>query len=140
MTEIWKPIKGYEDTYEVSNYGRVKSLSRLAAPNKATGVRQQLPERIMKLTLTQYGYMKVKLFDGSSQKCFQVHRLVALAFVDNPFNKPYIDHLDGNKINNYYKNLEWVTCAENNQRAYDLGLKRRYHGGQFRKGSNWERV
>ena len=69
-----------------------------------------------------------------------IHRLVGEAFVNNPKNKPYIDHLDGNKLNNRADNLEYVTMAENNQRAYDTGLKKRIHAGQWRKGSNCERI
>ena len=81
----------------------------------------------------------INLYDGEKFRYFQVHRLVAEAFIPNPDKKPVIDHLDGNKKNNCVSNLEWVTIAENNQRAYETGLKRRYHAGQFIKGSNKER-
>lgn len=132
MTEIWKPIKGLEDRFMISNSGRVKSIARFNG-------KYLVKERIMKTKITQYGYQAINLWDGKTRRCFLLHRLVAEAFVPNPLNKPVIDHLDGNKLNNNYNNLEWVSSAENNQRAYDKGLKRKIHAGQFIKGSNKER-
>ena len=132
MREQWKPIKGMEDRFLVSNMGRVRSIARF---NGNYTVR----ERIMRSRTTRYGYEAINLYDGEKIRYFQVHRLVAEAFIPNPDNKPVIDHIDGNKLNNKVNNLEWVTHAENNQRAYETGLKRRYHAGQFIKGSNKER-
>ena len=130
--EKWKKIKGLEDRFMVSNEGRIKSIARF---NGNYTVR----ERIMRSRTTRYGYEAINLYDGEKIRYFQVHRLVAEAFIPNPDNKPVIDHIDGNKLNNCVSNLEWVTHAENNKRAYETGLKRRYHAGQFIKGSNKER-
>lgn len=132
MIELWQKIKGLEDRFMVSNLGRIKSISRF---NGLYTVR----ERIMRTKVNRFGYETINLWDGTVRRCFQVHRLVAEAFLPNPEAKPVVDHLDGNKLNNSVNNLEWVSIAENNQRAYDKGLKRRYHAGQFIKGSNKER-
>lgn len=135
MTEIWKDVVGYEGLYQVSNLGRVKSCKRIVAhPNNKNTPYQLYPERIMKQKQNRYGYMCIKLSKDSVRKDVMVHRLVAQAFIENTENKPFIDHLDGNKANNCVNNLEWVTMAENNQRAYDTGLKRKRHAGQFVKG------
>ena len=55
-------------------------------------------------------------------KKYALHRLVALAFIDNTYNKPFVNHIDGNKTNNIFENLEWVTCSENNLHNYKIGL------------------
>ena len=89
--EIWKDIKGYEGEYLISNFGRVKSLKR-AAP------------RILKQRVGSTGYMMINL----NQKTFQVHRLVADAFVLNTEDKPTVDHIDGDKTNNKAENLRWA--------------------------------
>lgn len=131
--EIWRPIRGYEKVYEVSNLGRVKALARVI--KRPSHHDQPVKERIMKLRIGTTGYPTVQLYCGNRvRKDYQVHRLVAEAFLDNPENKPVIDHIDGNKQNNHVNNLEWVTVRENNVRAYQTGLKRRIHGGQFVKG------
>ena len=130
--ENWKYIKGLEDRFMVSSEGRIKSISRF---NGLYTVR----ERLMKTKVNRFGYETINLWDGTVRRCFQVHRLVAEAFLPHPEAKPVVDHLDGNKLNNSVNNLEWVSIAENNQRAYDKGLKRRIHAGQFIKGSNKER-
>ena len=133
--EIWRPIAGYEGVYEVSSFGRVKSLARMV--KRPTAHDQPIKERIMVQRIGTNGYPKVQLYESKGvriKKDFGVHRLVAQAFLENPENKKCIDHLDGNKLNNNVNNLEWVTYRENNIRAYETGLKRRIHGGQFVKG------
>lgn len=135
--ETWKPIKGFEDRYAISNLGRVKAIKRYMDSNKPNARKSIMPERIMKSRhANKNKYQRIQLFDGSKHRDLLIHRLVAEAFVPNPDNKPYVDHLDGNKTNNVWTNLEFVTMAENNQRAYDTGLKRRIHAGQWIKGSN----
>lgn len=102
--EIWKPVVGYEDYYEVSNHGRVRSLNY----NK-TG-----QKKLLRPSKTTNGRMQVILCFVGTKKHKLIHRLVAEAFIPNPENKPCIDHLDTNALNNYADNLRWCTLSENN--------------------------
>ena len=111
IAEIWKDVQGYEGLYQVSNLGRVKSLGRFV-DRLASGHCWQ-KERILKPNKTKYGYLNVRLCKDSRTKDFKVHRLVALAFIPNPENKPQIDHINADKTNNTVNNLRWVTCKEN---------------------------
>lgn len=92
--EEWKDIPDYEGLYQVSNYGRVKSL-------------KYGKERIMKQRKRKDGYLLVCLYKDGVIKSFTVHRLVASAFIPNPNNLPQVNHKDENKENNCAKNLEW---------------------------------
>ena len=112
--EIWKDTKGYEGLYQVSNMGRVKSLERTVT--RKNGRKQIIRERILKPTTATNGYLRVKLCNGSGKgKGFFVHRLVCEAFHENPKNKPCVNHIDENKVNNTASNLEWCTYSENNK-------------------------
>lgn len=115
MEEIWKPIKGYEGLYEVSNLGRVKSLPKRAG----FSVRKEFIKSIFS---DKEGYLKVDLCNGRGKQMY-VHRLVADAFIPNCDNKPMVNHIDGNKQNNSVENLEWCTCQENTIHAFNLGLR-----------------
>ena len=108
-SEIWKPIKGYEGKYEISNKGNVMSLSyhQTGKPKLLA----QFPDK--------KGYLQVDL----KKKYIKVHRIVAETFIPNPENKPQINHIDGNKSNNSVENLEWCTQSENQKHAYKNGLK-----------------
>lgn len=111
--EIWKPVVGYEGMYEVSNKGRVRSLER-KVPYKAHGkdlIRTQY-SRMLALC-NKDGYKQVSLWKDGKEKRWRVHRLVAFAFIPNPENKPFINHLDETRDNNCVENLEWCTAAEN---------------------------
>ena len=113
IAEIWKDVQGYEGLYQVSNLGRVKSLGRnVKKPLLKSGYCWQ-EERILKPHKTKYGYLNVRLCKDSRTKDFQIHRLVAIAFIPNPENKPQIDHINADKTNNTVNNLRWVTCKEN---------------------------
>ena len=96
IKEIYKPIKGYD--YEVSNTGQVRNIR--------TG-------RILKQTITQYGYCQVGLHKDGVQKTVLVHRLVAQAFIPNPKNLPEVNHKDECKTNNRIDNLEWCSSSYN---------------------------
>lgn len=114
--EIWKRIKSAPD-YEVSNYGRIKSYKW----DKING-------RLIKAKIDWGGYAKVQLpniYTG-------VHRLVAQAFIPNPLNKPCVNHIDENKLNNHVSNLEWVTYKENNN--YGTRTKRSIRFNKKKKG------
>ena len=104
MEEEWRPVKGYEGLYEVSNMGRVKSLHR----SKAI---------ILKQGMAHNGYMKVGLCKNGTYNTKQVHRLVATAFIRNPNNYPEVNHKDCNKKNNTVDNLEWCTRGYNVRHA-----------------------
>ncbi len=110
--EIWKPVIGYEDSYMVSNQGRVKSLEKFIKSHNETRV-QYRPEKILKQSKNIWGYMKVWLYKDSKRKEVFVHRLVVQAFLENPDNKPCVNHIDNDKTNNRLENLEWCTYQEN---------------------------
>ena len=118
MTEEFRPIKGYEDRYEVSNLGNVKSLTRKVNSRYGTRI---LNGRILKPGISM-GYPVVSLGNKSQS----IHRLVASAFIDNPENKPQVNHIDNDRTNNLPSNLEWCTLQENIQHAVNQG--RHVHG------------
>jgi len=97
MEEIWKDIKGYEDLYQVSNFGMVKSLKR---------------EKILKPRVNKKGYSHLILYNGVGKELY-IHQLVARAFIINPENFLYINHKDENPKNNNVGNLEWCDCKYN---------------------------
>ena len=109
--EQWKTIADSNGEYQISNHGQVKSFKY--------GM-----ERILKPKLGGIGlkYQYVGLYIDGKIHQVRIHRLVALAFVDNPDNKPQVNHKDGNKLNNHFDNLEWVTAKENQQHAWATGL------------------
>lgn len=118
--EEWRDIPGFEGRYQVSTLGNVKSLPRRV--NNHTGT-LMVKEKIIRQRHDLKGYMRVDLVDNQGKrKYLGVHRLVAMAFIPNPENKPQINHVDGRKDNNVLDNLEWVTNAENQKHAYRTGL------------------
>lgn len=104
--EIWKDIEGWEGIYQVSNLGRIK---------KILGKK----EKILSLYTTG-GYYGVSFRKPNVHKHYRVHRLIAQAFIPNPENKPFINHIDGNKKNNALSNLEWCTHQENITHAFRI--------------------
>ena len=114
MKEEWKPIKGYETRYEVSNLGNVRSIDRVILQKDSHGGMMMKTYKGKPVVQTDngYGYSIVRLVNFG-KKNFYVHRLVAEAFVDNPFGYDVVNHLDFNKKNNNADNLEWTTAAEN---------------------------
>ena len=120
--EIWKDIEGYEGLYQVSNRGRVKSLSR-----KVTNAMFSINEHFVKLVDNGHGYKSVSLWKDNKGKHFYVHRLVALAFVPNSNGYKYINHKDEDKSNNDVSNLEWCTAKYNcNYGNHTKKLKKSY--------------
>ena len=112
MTEIWLPIEGYENLYEVSNLGRVRSLEHTVT-NK-NGSKRKFPGKILKPRAHRNGYLKAELYKNGIRRYFLLHRLVATAFIPNPNNLPQVNHLDEDKTNNTVENLEWCTAEYNN--------------------------
>lgn len=110
MKEKWLPIKGYEGKYEVSNLGNVKSLKRLSTVWDGY---QKKKDRLLKPNINNNGYATVSLCKDAKVKVMLIHRLVAIAFVPNPHNKPIVDHIDTNPLNNRADNLRWCTQKEN---------------------------
>lgn len=109
--EIWKPIKGFEGWYEVSNKGRVKSLDRVVYFKNNKGSRKY-KGKILKQKYHN-GYALVNINKNKKIYTFSVHILVATAFIDNPNNYPLVHHKDGVKSNNDVSNLEWSTYSNN---------------------------
>lgn len=109
QNEIWRSIDDFNGRYMISNYGNVKCLKSGS-------------ECHIKARLDRAEYLTVRLSKNGQTSTRYIHRLVATAFVPNHMNKPYINHRNGNKLDNRPKNLEWVTHAENIQHAHDLRL------------------
>lgn len=108
--EIWKDIKGYENIYQVSNTGRVKRIGVYRNQSKKEWSR----EKLLKPAIKENKYMFVALSKNGKVSAKYIHRLVAEAFINNPLNKPTVNHKDGDRCNNTVENLEWATYLENN--------------------------
>jgi hypothetical protein len=119
--EYWINIEGYEGLYQISNYGRVKSLSN----NK------ERKEKILRSKFNSCKYVLIELSKNNIRHMFLVHRLVAKYFINNPENKPDVNHKNGIKTDNNVDNLEWCTQSENELHAYRTRLK--IHS----KGKEW---
>lgn len=118
--EQWRSvtIPGFDCDYQVSQFGRIKSLQRASRGEKS----RRLTDRILPGKVRHDGYMVVNLTSEKGQRSFAVHRLVAMAFIKNPRQAPEVNHKDGNKLNNHVSNLEWVTHQENILHAISIGL------------------
>lgn len=117
--EIWKDVKGYEGEYLVSNMGRVKSIK------KKFGKFEH--ETILKPATVWTGYQRINLVKDKKSKSIFVHRVVAEAFLDNPENKPIINHINGDRTDNRVENLEWCTQKENCNRSNNITTSNRYN-------------
>jgi len=115
--EIWRVIEGWKD-YQVSTFGRFRSLKR------------GIPE-LLKFDNSGHGYLRVTLCGNGKIKKHPAGRLVGLAFIHNPLNKPQINHDDGIKTHNFPNNLFWCTQGENNSHAYATGLAKGTAFGKF---------
>ena len=111
--EIWKNIEE-RPSYSVSSYGNIKS---------------NITSLLLKPSIDRYGYQKLKLHHGPVLYR-TVHRLVAIAFIPNPLNKPQVNHIDSNRINNNYLNLEWATAMENIHHYHKLNRNADVNGSK----------
>ena len=124
IIEIFRDIDGFEKYYSVSNLGNVKSKKR---------------DIILKPLLGTMGYLYVNLYKNKIGKHYFIHRLVCQSFHDNPLNKKCVNHLDGDRLNNVFYNLEWATYSENNMHAYRV-LGRKTNGRKVAKIDNHNNV
>ena len=132
MTEEWRDIKNYEGLYQVSNFGRVKSLEREVSVKRGKlNYVVALKSRILKPITRQHGYLGVQLYCKENSKhvrglrTFSIHRLVAEAFLDNPNDLLEVNHKDEDKTNNRVDNLEWIDHKGNSSfgtRGKRIGL------------------
>ena len=108
----FEPIPGYEGLYWINQKGDIKTIIRKGSHGDTR-----------KVLRSNWGYKYVSLTKDGKRRNFMLHRLIAATFIPNPDHKPYINHKDGNKLNNHISNLEWCTSSENNLHAYRTGLK-----------------
>lgn len=129
MEEVWKDISGYEGLYQVSNYGNIKSLP------KKKGYAISKNPIIIKPFINCNGYLLATLCKNNNQKHFQVHRLVAEAFIQNIENKPQVDHINRIRSDNRVENLRWVTVSENgNNTCFNRSVE---YKGEIKTVSEW---
>lgn len=119
LDEIWKPVVGYEGSYEVSDHGRVRSLDRVG-PHWRGGTRS-ISARVLTPSENPRGYLSVHLYKGEKVKVLRVNRLVLMVFVAEPPKGAVGMHLDNNRKNNHLSNLRWGTHAENIRQRDDEG-------------------
>ena len=126
-SETWRPVKGYEGLYEVSDRGRVKRVFQVIT--RSDGVTRRFDENIRKTTISRKGYARLMLSKEGVLKNVEVHRLMAEAFIPNPDNLPMVRHLNDIKTDNRVENFTWGTAKDNGADAV--------RNGRTRKGSKW---
>lgn len=139
MGEIWKPVPGYEGAYEISNMGRLRSLTRTRIVNNCHGGTSPRTDKghVLAPGNNGNGYAYVSLRDNGVRTNYYVHRLVAKVFLDKPEGENLVvDHRDHNRSNNVVNNLEWVTQKENVGRSRHL---MRHQKGRYRPSSTGEK-
>jgi hypothetical protein len=112
--EVWSSIVDF-DNYEISTLGNVRRKKCIVVNSK--NIISHYPEKTLKKELCR-GYLRVTLSKNNIQKRKLVHRLVAESFIENSELKPCVNHIDGNKLNNYIENLEWCTYSENEKHSH----------------------
>lgn len=114
MKEEWRDVVGYEGLYQVSSFGRVKSLYRLVPTSRGDGLRP-VSSKVLKPSLTKSGYYFVNLCKNNKTKCFDIHKLVAISFLNHKPNQNsfVVDHIDGNRTNNKVENIQILSHRDN---------------------------
>jgi hypothetical protein len=120
IMEIYKDIIGYEGLYAISNLGNIKRLSSIVI--LSNGVSRLLSTKILRPSTTA-GYKSIVLSKNNIKTTYRIHRLVAEAYIDNVYNKPCVNHINGIKHDNRVENLEWVTYSENTIHSFVNGLQ-----------------
>lgn len=121
--EEWRTIPGYEGLYEVSSLGRVRSLGKYYYEkynNKL--IKLYSPPKMLSQTYDIDKYLRITLIKNHKRVRTSVHRVVAMAFIENPDDKPQVNHINGRKDDNRVENLEWCTPQENIIHAHKTGL------------------
>lgn len=144
--EVWKDVVGYEGIYQVSNFGKIRSVDRHVTYYNTFANKECvkfLRGKVLKLQVSKHGYYTIcatTLDRDTVRKTISVHRIVAEAFLKNPENKPTVNHKNGNKLDNSVLNLEWATVSENVQHAYDSGLAHSVISLFTRRGEDHHKV
>ena len=123
--EVWKHVVGYDDLYKISSFGRVISCGRIQERFNKYGlkIKWEIKEKVIANALSTDGYCVLGIWKNGVMKRTSQHRLVAEAFIPNPYNKPVVNHINGIKTDNRVENLEWCTHAENLNHAFETGLR-----------------
>lgn len=138
--EIWKDIPQFEGIYQISNLGRMKSLTQ-SFISKKDGRKWTIKGKILKTPLSSTGYPRKICKHNGISKGFKIHRLVASTFIPNPKNKPFINHKNGIKTDNTVSNLEWCTHKENMDHALKNGLLKILSGENHKSSKlTWKQV
>lgn len=125
--EIWKDVVGYEGHFMVSESGKVKSLDRIYT--RCCGKKYSIKGKELTPFISNVGYSRIALRNAGEQVKYSVHRLVAEAFLPREKGRDFVNHLDGNRLNNHYSNLEWVSMIENNCHRFNkINTTSRYTG------------
>lgn len=119
VKEEWKDVEGYEGIYKISNLGNLKSLDRYIT--RKDGVTLFKKGKLMTKKINLDGYCIYHLSKDGKESHVSAHRLVAEAFIPNPDKLPEVNHIDFNRENNTYINLEWVTHHDNVKHSIDAG-------------------
>jgi len=130
-SEVWKEICGFDGNYLVSNYGRVKSTFKVI--ERSDGTSHTRVSKVLKPATDARGYLRVAMSHKGRLITKKVHRLVAIAFIENKLNYPQVNHIDCNKKNNHFSNLEWVTNSQNIKHAIDNGLIKMQYSSEERR-------
>ena len=129
--EEWRPLVGYEGLYEISSLGRIRGLERKCdALFYGNPGKRYVPPKLLSQTYDKDGYLHIRLSKNGKRETYSVHRLVAKTFLQNPDNKPQVNHINGHKDDNRIENLEWCTASENVLHGYRTGLYKTVHNAK----------